>query len=225
MTTSPQPAPSGARRRPRRVLLLGAAVLSVGCLAYVALDRPGDAESVRTASVAGVREIVVEVDAGPITLAGTPGTTVDIRTTLHGSATGTPRADHQLVDGVLTVRASCAGMPLGCHVDEELTVPAGIPVRAETAAGTIEASRLDVPRLDVTTSAGSVSAGFSTAPQDVRVRTATGNVDLQLPDAGYRIDAGTALGERRVAVRHDPASPRSVVVETAAGAVTVRPAS
>ena len=203
--------------------MLSAAVLSVGCLAYIALDRPGDADLVRTASVADVRELVVEVDAGPITLVGTPGATVDIRTTLHGSATGTPRADHQLVDGVLTVRGSCAGLPLSCHVDEELTVPPGVPVRVNTSAGTVDASRLDVPRLDVVTSAGSVTAGFAAAPQDVRIRTAAGDVDLRLPDVGYRIDADTAVGERRIDVRRDPASPRWVRAETAAGAVTVLP--
>jgi DUF4097 and DUF4098 domain-containing protein YvlB len=102
-------------------------------------------------------------------------------------------------------------------------VPAGVPVRVHTAAGNVDASRLDVPRLEVGTEAGAVTAAFVRAPQNVMIRTAAGNVELRLPDLGYRIDAETAVGPRQVDVVEDPAAPRSVSIETAAGSVTVLP--
>jgi len=183
---TPQPAfqlpPSSTRRprRTRRILAIGAATLTLGCVGYIASDEVGSDESVRTASITDVREIVVEVGAGPVSLVGDPGRAVGIRSTLHGSATGTPSADHIVVDGVLRITTFCRGLALTCHVDQDITVPDGIPVTVQTTAGTVDATGLDVPRFQVTTSAGSVTASFARAPQAVRIETAAGNVALAL---------------------------------------------
>jgi hypothetical protein len=225
MTTRTVTLPSATPRRPRRrrVLLAGAAVL---VLAGTASSVLGAAEPLGTTTdtVAGVREIVVTVDAGPVSLHGGAGPDVTVRTTRYGSTFREPDAHVRLDGGVLTVEADCAGaFAGGCHVADDLTVPPGIPVRVRTALGAIEAVDLDVPRFDAETGAGAVSASFVRPPSDVQATSSAGNIILRVPDAGYAVDADTAAGSTRVAVVADPRAPRALTVRTAAGNVSVLP--
>ena len=225
MTTSTVTLPSATPRRPRRrrVLLAGAAVL---VLAGTASSVLGAAEPLGTTTdtVAGVREIVVAVDGGSVSLRGGAGPDVTVRTTRYGSTFREPDAHARLDGGVLTVEADCAGtFAGGCHVAEDLTVPPGVPVRVRTAAGAIEAVDLDVPRFDAETAAGAISASFVRPPSDVRVTSSAGSVVLRVPDAGYAVDAGTVAGSTRIAVVANPRAPRSLTVHTAAGNVAVLP--
>ena len=232
-STTPQPQPQTRtvqlpssqprRRRTGRVLLIGAAGLVVLGAGYTALGQLGQSVETTTASVAGVREIVVDADSGPIDLRGGTGPDVDIRTTAHRSLTGAAAAGHRLDGGVLTITAECPQFGMNCYVEEQITVPAGTPVRVRTSAGGVEAAELDVPSLAVDTSAGSVNASFVRPPQDVRITTSAGSVELRVPDAGYRVDGDTSAGTVRIGVIQDPSAPRSLYAESAAGNVTVLP--
>jgi hypothetical protein len=229
MTTSPHThtvsLPSAAPRRPRRrnrLLLAGAAVLVVAAAGAVTFAPAASVETT-TVSLAGVREIVVDLDAGPVSLRGGTGPEVILRTTRHGSMFGTPEARHRLDDGVLTVEADCGWFGGGCHVSEDLTVPAGVPVQVRTTAGGIDAVDLDVPRFAAETAAGPVSASFVRPPAEVRAVTAAGSVALRVPDVGYTVDADTAVGSARVGVLTDPRAERSLYARSAAGDVAVLP--
>ena len=115
-TTVTLPSTRPRRPRRRRVLLVGAAVL---VLAGAGASVVGGADPIGTTTdvVPGVREIVVQVDAGPVALHGTASRDVTVRTTRYGSTFREPDARNRLDDGVLTVQAGCAGwFAGGCHV-------------------------------------------------------------------------------------------------------------
>ncbi len=211
------------RHRTRRYLLIAGTVLLLAGTGYVVLSQVGRSQETTTATVADVREIVVDIDSGPVTLIGGDGPAVGIRTVLYRSLTGGPAAGHRLDGGVLTISADCPSFGMYCHVEEWITVPAGTPVRASTTAGSVEGSELDVPTLDIDTSAGSVTASFARPPQDVRIDTSAGSVELRAPDVGYRVEADTSAGTVRIGVVQDPAAPRTLRVDSSAGNVTILP--
>jgi hypothetical protein len=219
MTSSTVRLPSSAPRRRR--LLVGGVGLAVLGAAGVLLVGGGPETTVVT--FAGVREVVVDVDRGPVAVRGGPGAAVVLRTTRQGSLLGSPATGHGVENGVLTVRAGCSGAGIRCTVAEELTVPAGVPVRVRTEVGAIEAVDLDVPRFSAETAAGSVEASFARPPAEVGITTGAGTVVVRVPDVGYRVEAGSAAGATRVEVRADPSAARRLSVHTAAGAVSVLP--
>jgi hypothetical protein len=104
------------------VMVVGAGILGVGLL--------GSGDTI-TGSVAGVREVVVTVGAGPVTLTGTSGTAVGVETTSHGLFAAD--AGYSLEDGVLTVYAD--GWGLDAYTEANLAIPAGIPVHVYTGGG------------------------------------------------------------------------------------------
>lgn len=229
MTNTPRtvqlPSSKPRPHRARNAVLIGGAGLVLLGAGYVALGHVGVSHQITTASVSGVREIVVDVDAGPVTLAGGIGigTDVEVRTTVRRSLTSAPIAGHRLDAGVLRISGTCPPFSMNCHVEEQVTVPPGVPVRVSTSAGGVEGSELDVPVLDVDTSAGSVTASFVRPPQDVRIATSAGSVELRVPDVGYRVEADAAVGEVQIDVVQDRRSPRTLHVETSAGNVAVLP--
>jgi hypothetical protein len=171
-----------------------------------------------TDSVTGVREIVVDIGAGPVTLTRAPGSEVGLRTVPHGMFPA--GAGHRLEDGVLTASAGC--FTFNCYTEEYLAVPAGIPVQVRTGAGDVTATDLDVPRFDVRAGAATVIASFVRPPDDVRIQLGmAGNVDLRVPDVGYRVDTGYTVGTERVDVVDDPSAPRSLSVHAAVGNISV----
>lgn len=226
MTTTPRTVQIPSEPTPHRTrnarLVVGAGLALIGA-SYLALGHVGVSQETTAASVAGVREIVVDIDSGPVTLIGGHGSDVGIRTTLHRSLTGAPVAGHRLDEGVLTISADCPSFSMNCNVEERITVPPGIPVRVSTSAGSVEGSELDVPTLDLDTSAGSVTASLVHPPQDVRITTSAGSVELRVPDVGYRVEANTSAGSAQIDVVQDPTAPRTLHLNTSAGNVSVLP--
>ena len=216
MNTQPRTIQTTSARRTRRWVLAGAALVVAGTgLAVYGQVQPWDTT---TGSVPGVREIVVDIGAGPVTLPAAPGSEVGIRTVPHGLLPA--GAGHRLEGGVLTVFAGC--FALNCYTEQHIAVPAGIPVRVHTGVGDVTATDLDVPRFDARAGASSVTASFVRPPDDVRIDAGTaGNVELRVPDAGYRVDVDSAVGTERVDVAEDPSATRSLSVRAAVGSITV----
>jgi hypothetical protein len=102
-------------------------------------------------------------------------------------------------------------------------VDAPLEIRAST--GDVSASGLRSSQVTADVSTGSVELDFATAPTDVTVSASSGDVTLQLPQAGnpYRVQASTSSGGERVDVPTDPRSPRSVAVSVNSGDVDIRP--
>lgn len=221
----------------RRTLLacLGVLLVVVGATAVGGLKHA----DVRTVVLTGVREVVVDVDAGAVVVQARAGFGVAVRT---GRAWlwGEPTADHRLVDGVLTITGRCPEFEIGCTVEEELSVPYGIEVAVAVGAGGITVAGIDVPRLDLRAGEGDIeardvsAAGFFARsggggvrvslvrpPSEVRVEGA-GDVDLTVPRGRYRVDAAAATGRTTVDVQQDPVAARLLFARSGAGDVTIR---
>ena len=222
--TSAVPDPSAAlpQHRPRRVrtgsLIAIAVVALVG--GFFAVNWISNSERTTTTSIAGVRELVVDVDSGSVTLTTTTGAEVGLRTVLRGSAFDEPVADHNLEQGVLTIIASCSGP--SCVVEEMVAVPDGIPVSVRTRAGSVEALDLDVPRFTGEVGSGSFEASFASAPDKIDITIGSGNADVRVPKVAYQLDVSTNTGTLDVGLPQNHSAPRSLTVRTTTGNITVR---
>lgn len=241
-TTAP---PTGRRPLWRGVLYIAAAA---GVLALVggslAVANRAMAEQDQSSFTAnGIRELVIDGDAGDVNLvAGTLGGQVQVTTT-RSWAWREPDSSHTVENGVLSLTADCPVLSFGaCDVDQRVTVPPGITVRIATSAGSIHAADLQLTSLDVETEAGNIradgvvvpnfSAGTSAgnidaifagqAPEHVTARSSAGSVILTVPEAAYDVDADTSAGQVRIEVIDDPQATRSISAHTSAGDVIIR---
>jgi hypothetical protein len=195
--------------------LVGVGVLGVGVLGIGLFS---STEPI-TDSVSGVREIVVDIGAGPVTLTGTTDTAVGIQTISHGLFSA--NAGHVLADGVLTIRAD--GWGLNSHTEEILAVPAGIPVYVHTGAGDVTALDLDVPRFSMDAGASTADLSFRNAPESIFVDAGAAGIDIRLPNAEYDLTANASIGSEEISIDHHSGSSRSLHAETFFGGITVSP--
>ena len=214
----PVPDTRAPRHRSRGVLgAIAATAVAGGLVASTQISH-----DTTTTSVPGVREVVVDIGAGPVTLHGGEGDAVDIRSTPHGLFTTSSAPRHETVDGVLRITSACSGIALHCYTREEITVPAGVPVRVHTGVGDVTAIDLDVPTFTVDAGAATVSASFLSAPEEVRIHAgAAGNVEIVVPEAEYEVHADTAVGTEDVRVDVASSAPRRIDASTGAGNVSV----
>ena len=233
------------RSRRRTVLrvslaVLGSLAVAIGALtvANQAMERHDRGSFTAT----DVRAIVVEVDAGNVSLVPTTGNAdqVDVSTTLEW-AWSRPSTDHVTNDGVLTISADCPAVGLGsCSVDHRITVPAGIDVDVTLSSGNVTIAGLDLSDVDIktdsgditatdvnvpefrgTTSSGHVTASFVDAPEHVSAESSSGNINVTVPDAAYDVEADTSSGHVRVDVNDDPDASRSISAHTSSGNVAI----
>jgi DUF4097 and DUF4098 domain-containing protein YvlB len=79
-----------------------------------------------------------------------------------------------------------------------------------------------VRNLRADTAAGDVELDFSVAPELVDASTASGDVDVGVPEHGiYRVEADPGTGDPHINVKTDPAATRIIRAQTASGDVTV----
>ncbi len=77
---------------------------------------------------------------------------------------------------------------------------------------------------DVDLGTGDVRVRSSTVPDDLRVESGVGDVDVGLPAAGsYDVSAGTGVGDTAVTVDDQPGAPSRIAVSVGFGDATVRP--
>jgi DUF4097 and DUF4098 domain-containing protein YvlB len=71
---------------------------------------------------------------------------------------------------------------------------------------------------------GAVRVRFARAPSTVDASTRNGRVEVIVPEGSetYRVHLDTRRGDTELAVRTDPASPRTISAETVHGRATVR---
>ncbi|WP_457028925.1 DUF4097 family beta strand repeat-containing protein [Kitasatospora sp. P5_F3] len=183
-----------------------------------------------------VRVLVVDGGTGDVEVVG-DGAEVRVteRQSYRGSA---PEAEHQVVDGTLTLSYRCPED--GCGVSYQVRVPAGTVVKVrsgtgnvrltgltgevEASAGTggITAERLGGQKVQLTAGTGDVKAGFAVAPADVRVKAGTGSVRVTVPKGEeYAVEAATGTGSVDVQVPVRTVSERKIVARAATGDVTV----
>jgi DUF4097 and DUF4098 domain-containing protein YvlB len=235
--------PAPVRRRGTRNLAVAGAVIVVAVAALVVGNQAMIKKDQTQVTADGVRELVINQDAGDITLlAGLTAGQVRV-TTSRSWSWQQPPSTHTVKDGVLTLTGeSSRFLQLGTsQADQEVTVPPGVTVRVDVSAGNIRATGLDAPHFEVktksgsidaidldvtafsaTTSSGSIQASLYGATERVNARTSAGSVDLTVPDAAYKVDADTSSGAVRIQVTDEPDAARLISAHTSSGDVTVR---
>jgi hypothetical protein len=241
LPTGNAPVPGRSRRRRVTPVVIAAgsvAVLGVTALMVTAHATTRHDQTSFTAD--GIRKLVVDQDAGNVTLVADT-TAGHLRvTTTRSWAWQQPAAGHTTQGGVLTLTGDCPSFPgLGaCAVDRTVGVPPGVTVQigissgnihaagltlpdfgVTTDSGSIDATGMDVTAFSATTSSGNVRATLSGAPQRVNAATSSGDIQLTVPDAAYRVDAGTSAGQVRIGIAEDPSASRSVTAHTSSGDV------
>ncbi|MFD9812405.1 DUF4097 family beta strand repeat-containing protein [Streptomyces sp. NPDC059080] len=215
----------------------GAAALTTGCSGVLGPSKsaertysvPGDVRTVTATTAGGSIEVVTVDGGGPVR--------VTEKYTYHDSR---PAPTHSVADGGLTLDASvCRGLGNNCSVSYRVQVPratavdlhtsgGNITVRgttgsvaAETSGGDVTLDAVAARKARAKTSGGSVSATFTTVPDDVSGTTSGGNVTIRLPRSSYAVEATTSGGDRKVSVPTDPAARHRVVAHTSGGDVSV----
>jgi Toastrack DUF4097 len=93
------------------------------------------------------------------------------------------------------------------------------PVRVHAETGDVEVVA-PAPDISVRTATGDVAI-VASHPQTIRARAATGDIVLVVPDLTYAVDAQSDVGDDKVLVRRDDASPRKLQARTDTGDVIV----
>lgn len=184
-----------------------------------------DAGTVEVVRGRGAAEVVSEV-AGSWTLPGTSSERVGDRLLLTGSCghdllQNRCRTSYtlRLPDDVELVLSSSAG--------EVLVEGGSAPVTAMTSAGRVAMTDLSSAVVRASSSTGQVSLEFVAPPEQVEAVTATGVVEVVVPDDGtaYDVQADSSVGAFDVSVPTEVGAARRIVARTSVGAVEVRTTS
>jgi Putative adhesin len=214
-------------------VVVAAGAMTAGCQ----LQGPESERSSSYQVTEKVTQLVVQDAAGDVHVSvGTePAIGVTEHQTYRDSA---PDSSHAVSNGTLTLTYLC---PSGsCGIDYTVTVPAGLAVQVDAAAGDvtlsdlggdvqvqadagdIRASGLGSPRAKLVASAGDVTLGYTAAPANLSVQASAGNVKVTLPGTvGYAVTATADAGSTHVTVPTSPGSAHVVKAESDAGDVSV----
>lgn len=226
----------------RLTLLVAAVLLAFSGAAFLLSQLLKHTRSDSVTVTRPVAHIVVRSDAGDVRLtpAAVDRVTVEERRTWLWEE---PAVDTTLQDdGTLVLSGSCPAARLMdlCQTEFTVRVPPGVAVRVDSGAGAIDVRGLDGP-LDLRTTTGAISGSellsddvtahtttgelhlsFVSAPPSVAASSRSGDVDVALPLANYRIDGSSGSGD--VAVRglyRDDLAPRHVTASSRDGSVAV----
>ncbi|OHV46482.1 hypothetical protein CC117_00250 [Parafrankia colletiae] len=93
-----------------------------------------------------------------------------------------------------------------------------------TGSGDVDARRVTAGQVEASTGSGNVRVELDRTPEDVAVRTGSGNVEMILPvgSGPYATDFHTGSGTSRIGVPTDPAAARQLRARTGSGNVVIR---
>jgi hypothetical protein len=203
-------------------------------------------ERVATYAVRGsLNGIALDLGDGDVVIAG-GGSRTDVAVRRTDRYTFGHPADvrRSVGDGVFRVRSRCPRTALhSCSVRYRVVVPDNVPVEVRTDSGTVRFSgyrgsgsvrtRSGDVRVDgycgfslqARSDTGQIDADAACPPQQLVLRSISGDVRAVVPDGRYRVDADSASGEAVVrGVRTAPDGPFSVDASSSSGDVTVEAA-
>ncbi|BAJ31569.1 MULTISPECIES: DUF4097 family beta strand repeat-containing protein [Kitasatospora] len=96
------------------------------------------------------------------------------------------------------------------------------PVTLKSNNGQVSLTGAASKHTDITTADGAVTAAFGTAPNDVRVTTKDGAVDLSVPPGtGYRIDTRSSSSSPQIDLPSNSGAAASLTVATSNGGIHI----
>jgi Putative adhesin len=209
-TASPNPVRRGA--------IIGGgllAVIVIGWGAFSVVELIARQKTSAPISVNGsVRHIIVDLDAGGMTLHGGAATVVTGTRTVERSLRA-PTFSETLTGDTLTVKSRCQSFVNGfCSVSYDLNVPAGVTVEATSSGGSLTASDI-AGDLTLSSSAGSVSVTGATGR--LMLSSSAGSVKVS-ETRSTEINARSSGGSVKVSLL---APPTNVDLSSSAGSATV----
>jgi hypothetical protein len=166
---------------------------------------------------------------------------VEVRRVERFSFSRAPAVQRRLEGATFVVRARCPAALLdGCGVRLRVVVPDGLPVEVRTSSGAVRLRDLrgsarvatrdgDVRAtgfcgfsLQADSDHGRLAVGTSCAPQQLALRSTTGDVRAVVPAGRYRLDVDSASGRRAVrGISAAAGAPFAVRALSGSGDVTV----
>jgi len=237
-------APPPRSRRRVALVVLGAIVsaLLIGIGALMLLDVAASHSFTTTSTYAGVRALVVQNDAGDVSLSSAPaGSRLIVKAETTESLFKPKRRARLASDGTLTLHGSCPGQP-DCGVHYVLSVPPGVSVKVKstvgdvtatdvlstssvqlsTGGGDVTATGLSAPTIHLSTGVGDIRATVTRPALSLDASSGAGNINLTVPDTTYAVHANSGLGHvSDKSVRNDPTSRRSIDAHSSLGDVTI----
>ena len=219
----PSPDAIAPRRRlsPWAWVVIGSAVVVLGCAAVVAVWWLATSErQIATYSVTGaVNRVTLDLGGADATvLGGGAGRAVLVRRVDEFSFGRRANAERAVSDGELRLRSRCPQTVLAsCSASYQVRVPDNIPVTVKTSSGNVRFSayrgsaNIDTTTGDISVGGycgfllsaraetGDVLASTSCSPERLVLRSRSGDVRAVVPAGRYRIDADTDTGSRHVA--------------------------
>jgi DUF4097 and DUF4098 domain-containing protein YvlB len=185
--------------------------------------------------------IVLDVRSGNVDVVGGGTSAVEVRRTEHLSYGHHSRERRSVGGGMLRIDSSCPTVIVGtCSSDYRLTVPDNVPITVRTDDGTVHMAAFrgsasvttssgDVTadaycgfRLAITTGSGNIRTTTACSPQQLSMRSDSGNIDATVPPGRYKLQA-EAGGSRSVSGFTPSAqAPFAIQAITSSGDVTLR---
>ena len=170
-----------------------------------------------------ITAVDAKIDAGSLRIVGSDDPEITVDATVH-KGLHSPSHSVTMRDGRLVIRSDCslAAISTTCAVDYVVHVPNHVAVKARGNGSDVVISAVDGD-VDVTVNGGRVDMAFDSAPHHIKASSNGGRVSVKLPDDGnaYRVGTHTNGGSTKVGVRTDPASTRTIDVETNGGNIDV----
>jgi Toastrack DUF4097 len=186
--------------------------------------------------------IVLDVHSGNVEVLGGGTSAVEVRRTEHLSFGHRSREKRSIGGGVLAIDSSCPAVIVGtCSSDYRLTVPDNVPITVRTSDGavhlaafrgsaTVQTDSGDVSAdafcgfsLSITTGSGNAHTTTACSPQQLSMRSESGDLDATVPPGRYRVEAQTDTGARKVSgLSASAQAPFAIQAVTSSGDVTLR---
>ncbi len=132
----------------------------------------------------------------------------------------------RVADNVGTIRLESLSGQVTAHTnvgDIDLASVSG-PIEVTGHAGVIQGQNVSSARATLRLSAGDIDVTFSAAPAVVIATTDVGAVTLRVPGGlSYAVTASVSVGNTKIGVTRNPASPHAITASTETGAVTIEP--
>jgi hypothetical protein len=154
-----------------------------------------------------------------------------------------PVVSGRTVDAGVQLSSRCPSWLLrsGCSINYTVLVPAGAklklatrdgsvlldgvdgPVTVNAGDGRVQASDLHSSKVDISGGDGSVSLGWASTPEAVRVSMGDGSINLSLPAGSGPYAVAKHMGDGRsdITVAQDPKAPRSIAVNMGDGNLSI----
>lgn len=211
------------RTRTKVLVFAGAGVAILGATIAVDLAMAGTSHAT-THFQQPIALVDANIDSGSLRLIGSDQPEITIDASVHSGLRG-PTHSETVVGNRLVIRSDCPFdlITTTCSVDYVIHVPSNVAVKARGNGSDFDITAISGD-VDASVNGGRVDMVFAAAPHHVEADSNGGRISISLPDddSGYRVDTHTNGGSTNVAIRTDPASDRTIRVETNGGDIDVR---